>query len=1121
MPEITAELTVDGARQDVTGDVRTSENLVISHGRRNEGARADPSRLSLKLNNRHGKYSPRNPRSPLYGRIGRNTPMRVSVHAGESYLDLDGDPAGYASTPDTAALDATTTLDLRAEVTVDWKSTTSQALLGKWDPTGDQRSYVLRINNGEIVFSLSTDGTLAGQLSWFWTLPYLPRRCAVRATFDASTGTAAFYWAPSLDTAEWTQIGDTISMGTPYTIHSGTADLRIAPYDPDTTPQRNPFTGRAHRAEVYVGGALAAAPDFRDLDPGTTAWTDAAGLPWTVHGTAAVTDRKTLFEGEVSAWPARWDVSDADVWVPVQASGIRRRLGQGAKPLDSTLRRRVPSGDPRAYWPMEEEQDASAAYSPVEGVRPLTVSGLEFASDDSLAGALHLPKVSSAGGSISGAVPGAAAGGWHVEMAYYLPALPATEQPLIRARLAGAGGGVAYAEARVSTAGIRAAVYDTDDVLVASFLYTDPSVLGRFTGVWNRLQLYSAVVGSQTYVTVSWIDVSTGDWARSTTVYTGAAGRITGVSGTWGPDFSGLALGHLAAFDVGGTRSTVTTAGVTIYDGADDGFDGEQAHVRMARLCAEEGVPIQINAPEGTTVMGPQRAATLLELLDECADVDGGLLTDAREGLALAYRARSTFYNQPTALALDYEAGEVAPPLEPEEDDQRLRNDVTRTRPRGSAARAVLESGPLSVQPPPDGVGTYDESLDVNVASDDQLPDLAGWALHLGTVDEARYPTLHINLAARPQLIGAVVEMDLMDRLTIANPPPWLPPDTIDQLAEGCTQTIGRVTWDVDFHCAPARPWDVAVLDDEVLGRLDTDGSELADPADPGATTLYVRPTGDWPDWVTEPSEFPFDVRVGGEVVTATACTEAAATPMPAAATSDTVASTSAVAPSVDAPGPGLLICAWIPWDQLEAWTVPGTMTAQAQTTGVWSVLADATEALAASGATGTRTATRSVSTAWAAISVVATGTPVVAEHLEGLASDATNSHNPGPVELTIDASTEAGWWLLALHAWDNNASPTAGGPSGEGWVELASSPLAGGSTAYVTAWAKRAVGGAETVTFPQGDADDNHARLYVLSGVADLTAQAMTVVRAVNGVDLAHAAGTDVRLAQPMILSH
>ncbi|MGW3571222.1 alkaline phosphatase D family protein [Streptomyces sp. NPDC000941] len=164
-------------------------------------------------------------------------------------------------------------------------------------------------------------------------------------------------------------------------------------------------------------------------------------------------------------------------------------------------------------------------------------------------------------------------------------------------------------------------------------------------------------------------------------------------------------------------------------------------------------------------------------------------------------------------FALDYAARHLSPPLEPTEDDQGRRNDVTAQRDGGGEARVSQETGPLNVQAPevdPDGVGTYDEAVTVNVAADEQLENQAGWRVHMDTVDEPRYPLLHLNLSKNPGLITGITELGLGDRLSIANPPPWLPPGDINLIAEGQTETIGVRTWDIELNAAPGSPWTVA-----------------------------------------------------------------------------------------------------------------------------------------------------------------------------------------------------------------------------------------------------------------------------------------------------------------------
>jgi hypothetical protein len=221
-------------------------------------------------------------------------------------------------------------------------------------------------------------------------------------------------------------------------------------------------------------------------------------------------------------------------------------------------------------------------------------------------------------------------------------------------------------------------------------------------------------------------------------------------------------------------------------------------------------------------------------------------------------------------LELDYAAEHLAPPLEPTEDDRLLRNDVTVSRDGGSFGRATLRSGPLSTQAPPSGVGSYPDSVTLSLATDDVLEQHASWMVHLGTVDEPRYPSISLSLLKNPQLIDALTWVDSGARLTVDNPPVWVPPGTISQLVYGYTEVFSQKKWLVTFNTAPASPWDVAVTDDGELGRADTAGSELAAAITTTSQTSISVATTSGPLWTTDPAEMGFDITLGGEVMTVT-----------------------------------------------------------------------------------------------------------------------------------------------------------------------------------------------------------------------------------------------------------
>jgi hypothetical protein len=262
----------------------------------------------------------------------------------------------------------------------------------------------------------------------------------------------------------------------------------------------------------------------------------------------------------------------------------------------------------------------------------------------------------------------------------------------------------------------------------------------------------------------------------------------------------------------------------------------------------------------------------LLGLLRECEAADGGILFEPRDMLGLAYRTRASLYHQDTVLTLDYDADDLSQ-IEPTDDDQQTRNDVTVTRVGGSSARAVETSGSLSVEDPPDGVGRYDTSVELSLEDDTTLSDRAGWLLHLGTVDEARFPVVAVELA-RPNFIGAnsaqtlaAQDLDIGDRLVITDPPGWLPPDDIALLAQGFTEVLSNFTHTVSVNSQPATPWDQAGEYDD--GRKYTNSStvlsEALDTTETGVDVAFTsgRP---WSD-----TDGDFDIMVGGERMTVTA----------------------------------------------------------------------------------------------------------------------------------------------------------------------------------------------------------------------------------------------------------
>src|SRR5688500_4294334 len=84
--DVTVEIQAGaaGAWVDITQHVSRANNdrIVIERGRRDPRSEVVPSSCRFVLFDPDGRYSPRNPTGPYYGRLGRNTPIRVIVNAG-------------------------------------------------------------------------------------------------------------------------------------------------------------------------------------------------------------------------------------------------------------------------------------------------------------------------------------------------------------------------------------------------------------------------------------------------------------------------------------------------------------------------------------------------------------------------------------------------------------------------------------------------------------------------------------------------------------------------------------------------------------------------------------------------------------------------------------------------------------------------------------------------------------------------------------------------------------------------------------------------------------------------------------------------------------------------------
>jgi hypothetical protein len=322
---------------------------------------------------------------------------------------------------------------------------------------------------------------------------------------------------------------------------------------------------------------------------------------------------------------------------------------------------------------------------------------------------------------------------------------------------------------------------------------------------------------------------------------------------------------------------TVESAITSIFDLdlQTNAYAGELAVARVNRLCTEEGVALRVvGGGDGDTVyVGYQTIDTLVNLLRDAANSDNGVLYEPRDAYGLQFRSLSSLVNQDPTCTMSYTSG-CLDDFQPVEDDQNVRNDVTVTRESGSSFRAVQEHGPISIQQPPDGVGRYTTALSLSLYRDSSAEQQAGWRLHLGTVDEARYPSVRVKMSNKyisvtPTLIYELLSLDVGDRMVITDSPAWMPPDDVSLLVQGYSETINSKTHDITFNCVPESPYHVAAYSD-TDSRYDSGYSTLAADATSTATSLSVA-TSTGPLWTTASGDMPIDLMVAGERIAATA----------------------------------------------------------------------------------------------------------------------------------------------------------------------------------------------------------------------------------------------------------
>lgn len=875
-----ADLTADQDTwiwTDVTPVTGTSvfmdQTVVTTRGRADESSDVTPSSADMELDNPAGDFTPDNPMSIYYPDVDLGTPARWWIEAPTPRLYLPAN-SSRALAATTTAMNLTSDLDVR----VDMQMKTTDP--GGWNAVVASRantfaaySWRVEIEPDRTVRLLWSTTGVTPALDALSTVPVIPMsaRATLRVTLDVNNGasgwTARFYVGYAGVNGAFTQMG-------PDVTGSGTTSIfNVA--EPITLGHPSEIAEKySLDADIYafqlrqgIGGTAIVDADFTAQASDVTGFVDSTGRSWVVSAPGALTNRWYRAYGTVDEWNPIWPWGDlssqqdgglgaGEARTQITIAGILRRLGAGTRPLESPLRRAIGfESTIVAYWPMEDEDDSTQIASGLPDGTPMSIGGVwDFAANDDVPGSKPLPTLT-ATSSFFGAVVGTFTNQFETDFYAYIPSTSTAAVFLMNVTTSGT-----VLTWKIGTTGGNVAVegYSTLGALVVNQLIVGTDLFDR----WVRFRFAAQQSGGNIAWSIAWYPViypvpASGSFS-STVV--GTIGSPTAVYMQADADAVGISVGHVEVFNA---------FELTSFTNAAMGWIGDTAVERIIRLCDEEDINLRIIGNADTSAkMGIQQIASLITLLDDAKDADGGILYERPDAIGLIIRTRESMYNQPANMTLDALQEQLQNPFAPVRDDQRIHNTVTITR-RGGSSAQVVDAASV------DKHGTYDETATLNLFSDTQIADAAGWRLHQGVVPGMRYPQLTTDLGAASEVIDDWLTVDVGARVHVTNLPPQHPDTTVRVIAEGYSEPISPVTWKPVMNCSPASVWDVGVLDgawvpDDYLLRLESDGSELNAAITTTATSMVVLVTAG-PAWVTGAGEFPFDLKVDGERITVTA----------------------------------------------------------------------------------------------------------------------------------------------------------------------------------------------------------------------------------------------------------
>ncbi len=569
--------------------------------------------------------------------------------------------------------------------------------------------------------------------------------------------------------------------------------------------------------------------------------------------------------------------------VQIDVGGIGSLSEKLDAPAWSPMRRSIQTATetPLAYWPLEDTEGATFGVSAFPGGTPMQVTGpAVFAFSGGTPADVFQSRTGSrpmvslaAGARLSGIVPlSAVQTEWAVSFIaeFYAPGITPVTDLRVAQWDCQSGTFKRWAFIALAAGGYVVRAYSIDGTSVDVVTFPAVTYFGLNLTITVEAQQSGGNVSAEFFID----DFSMASGSTPGTL--GAVNRVTlnpdrtNTTGSTNPYGIRFVAGHVRVVDETNVIDTpyYTPPELPSRVSADYAWYLEPAHRRIKRLCDEERVPIALmgnQGADGMTQLNAQQDGSFTALVVAAAEAEsGGLLYEA--GFGYAYLPRAQRYNRPVALTIDLTSYKRSRDTGQEdilvpELDSRAANYWTVERTLGAEGSFAAPAGFRARR------GTIGEKITLDVLRDEDTVQHAAWRVNRAyNARDAHYPSMPIDLAANPDLIGDWLAVTIGSRIARTGQPSIAGLGVIDQTVDQITTTVSPTTWQVQVQASPAKVWDVAIAGDASLGKADTDSSTFR-AATSTATTLLIDVLAG-PRWTTDPAEMPIYVTLAtGEQV--------------------------------------------------------------------------------------------------------------------------------------------------------------------------------------------------------------------------------------------------------------